>query len=429
MTSFTNEEIARVVRQILWSADGPLEPREASYPSVVGASAVHAARCQRPAPPVHEIDDPRMPGVIAQLVGATSSQIAVGHRGLRFKTDLYLRMREGHADAKDAVHSEVPPEWATAHKLRPLKSRCDDRTEYLLYPNHGRRLDDASKIAIADVNGSRPDVQVIVGDGLSPNAVLKNGPDALAALIPALGSAGFRVGPGLYVKFARIGIADEIGVLMQARATIIIVGERPGLGTGDSLSFYIAVNPKLDQDNAEKNCISNVRPIGIMPERSGADRGRHLEARLRAGWWRRRHRFWIWSHMSTLQRTPAIIKALRVLPAAAAELRKSLSVPDNLPSIALITCDQDDPLYAALDHATKMAEVEVTFAKSFYAGSKHASGPWSGEIMGVLAARDPEIIAAGVRAVRVALDELYAFYAVGDTGVSVFPTVISSCGR
>jgi ethanolamine ammonia-lyase small subunit len=270
VSSFTRDEIARVVREILGGEtvgrEGAREAREASYPSLVGASAVHAARCQRPAPPVHEIDDPRMPSVIERLVGTTSSQIAVGHRGLRFKTDLYLRMREGHADAKDAVHSVVPTEWATAHHLRPLKTRCEERTEYLLYPNHGRRLDEASLSAIADLKGSRPDVQVIVGDGLSPNAVLKNGSDALQALVPALGKAGFRVGPGLYVKFARIGVADEIGVHMQARATIIIVGERPGLGTGDSLSFYIAVNPKLDQDNAEKNCISNVRPIGIKPD-------------------------------------------------------------------------------------------------------------------------------------------------------------------
>jgi ethanolamine utilization protein EutL len=133
--------------------------------------------------------------------------------------------------------------------------------------------------------------------------------------------------------------------------------------------------------------------------------------------------------MSLLTRTAAVVKALRVLPAAAPELARALGVRDGLSSLALVTCDQDDPLYAALDHATKMAEVEVTFARSFYAGSRHASGPWSGEIMGVLAARDSDIIAAGVRALRTALDELYAFYTIGDTGVSVFPTVIPSVGR
>ncbi len=214
---------------------------------------------------MHEIDDPADASVIPRLVGVTSSQIAVGHRGLRFKTDLYLRMREGSADAKDAVHSEVGEEWASSHGLLALKTRCEDRAEFLLFPNHGRRLDAASLATLDSSKGSRPDVQVIIGDGLSANAVLRNGTESLQELTRALTGAGYRCGPGMFVKYARIGVADEIGVLVGARATVIVVGERPGLGTGDSLSFYIAVNPKLDQDNAEKNCISNVRGIGIKP--------------------------------------------------------------------------------------------------------------------------------------------------------------------
>lgn len=272
--SVDRDQIARVVRELLASelgAEGGVTRGGASgqkttaYPSVVGASTLHAARCERPAPPLHEIDDPAVESVIAQLIATTPSQIAVGHRGLRFKTDLYLRMREGSADAKDAVHSEVPEDWAAAHGLLNLKTRCQDRGEYLLYPNNGRRLDDASLAALAAAKDTRPDVQVIIGDGLSSNAVMKNGTEALQELSRALGAAGWRTGAGMFVKYARIGVADEIGVLTGARATVIVVGERPGLGTGDSLSFYIAVNPKLDQDNAEKNCISNVRGIGIKP--------------------------------------------------------------------------------------------------------------------------------------------------------------------
>ncbi len=276
--SVDRESIARVVRELLQTELGtqpgggatPMARRAAAYPSVVQASAQHAARCERPAPPLHEIDHPADETVIPSLVATTSSQIAVGHRGLRFKTDLYLRMREGSADAKDAVHSEVPDDWAAAHGLLSLKSRCVDRDEYLLFPNHGRRLDDASVAALGPAKGSRPDVQVIIGDGLSSNAVLKNGTESLQELQRALGAAGYRTGTGMFVKYARIGVADEIGVLTGARATVVVVGERPGLGTGDSLSFYIAVNPRLDQDNAEKNCISNVRGIGIKP-REAAD--------------------------------------------------------------------------------------------------------------------------------------------------------------
>lgn len=132
--------------------------------------------------------------------------------------------------------------------------------------------------------------------------------------------------------------------------------------------------------------------------------------------------------MTNLTKLPANLLAVRTLPHASVEIVRSLNAPADKRSLAFITCDQDDPLYAALDHATKMADVEIAYARSFYAGSKHASGPLSGEIMGVLAAADPDVLAEGVRAVRTAITELYAFYDAGQ-GVAVFPTVITQTGR
>ena len=135
--------------------------------------------------------------------------------------------------------------------------------------------------------------------------------------------------------------------------------------------------------------------------------------------------------MSELRRVPATLLACRSLPHADPRLCAALGLPAEAGgrSLALLTCDQDDTLYAALDHATKMADVEVIYARSFYAGSRHASGPLSGEVLGVLAADDPESVAQGVAAVRFALEHLFAFYAVDAAGVTVFPTVIGSVGR
>lgn len=135
--------------------------------------------------------------------------------------------------------------------------------------------------------------------------------------------------------------------------------------------------------------------------------------------------------MTTLKRLPATLRAARRLPHADARLCAALGLPAAAKgrSLALLTCDQDDALYAALDHATKIADVEVIYAKSFYAGSAHASGPLSGEILGVLAGDEPESVEHGVRAVQFALEHLFAFFAVGDTGVTVFPAVIPSVGR
>jgi ethanolamine ammonia-lyase small subunit len=254
-----DELIQRIVREVVREVEQQKVTAVSFTPPAPGARI----RCTPDQREIHSVDSAEDPAMLEKLVALTSSRIAVGRAGLRMKTDLALLIREGHADAKDAVHSEVPDAFVLAQGWKPLITRCKDRHEYLLHPNLGRRLsDDSAK----QIEATAPDVQVIVGDGLSPAAIVKNGVQATAALLSALAAAGYKTGPVLYTKFTRIGVQDEIGVLSKARATVILVGERPGLGTGDSLSFYIAVKPRLDQDNAEKNCISNVRPIGIRPE-------------------------------------------------------------------------------------------------------------------------------------------------------------------
>lgn len=128
--------------------------------------------------------------------------------------------------------------------------------------------------------------------------------------------------------------------------------------------------------------------------------------------------------MST--RVPAKILSLRELARADAALLRSLGATG--PALAFITCDQDDSLFAALDHATKMAHVRVVYARSFYAGAAHASGPLSGEAMAVLEAADPDILREGLKYLRLALEELFAFYAMSG-GSTYFPTVIPACGE
>jgi ethanolamine utilization protein EutL len=132
-----------------------------------------------------------------------------------------------------------------------------------------------------------------------------------------------------------------------------------------------------------------------------------------------------------LNKMQPTVLSCRALPYADPRLCQSLglAVSSDRTSLGLITCDQDDTLYAALDHATKMADVEVLYAKSFYAGSAHASGPLSGEILGVISSNDPESVDQGLRAAADAVERSFAFWAVGSTGVAMFPTVIASVGR
>ncbi|MBL8914481.1 MAG: ethanolamine ammonia-lyase subunit EutC [Archangium sp.] len=220
---------------------------------------------------------------LSHLVTTTPAKIVTGRTGTRYLTASYLGLRADHAIALDAVASEVDEAWATAQGWLALRSRSKDHAHFLLHPDEGRRLDDASRAKCAASADKGVDIQLIAGDGLSAHALQVNGPALMKALAAAHTAKGFKVGKPLFVKFARIGVQDEIGVLTQAKSTIIIVGERPGLGTGDSLSIYTAFAPKLGQDNSEKDCISNVRDVGFPPERAAAKCAELMKASFAAG--------------------------------------------------------------------------------------------------------------------------------------------------
>jgi ethanolamine utilization protein EutL len=133
--------------------------------------------------------------------------------------------------------------------------------------------------------------------------------------------------------------------------------------------------------------------------------------------------------MSLVPIRPKILSC-RVLDEVEPSLAKALGMdPARHVAAGLVTCDQDDALYVALDHATKFAEVDVVYAKSFYAGSAHASGPYSGEILGVLAGPDPDEVAEGLWALRSGLAESIAFVQVDGAGPAFFPQVIGNLGR
>lgn len=213
---------------------------------------------------------PRSPEGLEAIKAATPARLATGRTGTRYLTDSYLGLRADHAIALDAVASQIAAGWPEQQGWVALKTRAADHQEYLLHPDQGRRLDDASRAKCEQAADKGVDLQLIAGDGLSAVALMENGPPLIKALQQALGAAGFRLGKPLFVKHARIGVQDEIGVVTQAKATLIVVGERPGLGTGDSLSIYTAFGPRLGQENSEKDCISNVRELGFVPERAAA---------------------------------------------------------------------------------------------------------------------------------------------------------------
>ncbi len=259
--------LEQIVREVVAETLDPSSSRSPSSFAQPPAAEDCDTNCAPPLRTEHQEDAAELRRVVA----ATPARLAQGRVGTRYTTAKYIELRAEHAIAIDAVHSRLPDDFAAKHGLIDLKTRARDHQRFLLHPDEGRRLDDASKDKVVKEGSRGADVVVIVGDGLSAWAVQKQLPALLPALMASLSAERFNVGKPLLVRQARIGVQDEIGVLLGAKSTIILVGERPGLGTGDSLSIYTAFNPRLNQDNSEKNCISNVRDLGFPPAEAAVE--------------------------------------------------------------------------------------------------------------------------------------------------------------
>jgi ethanolamine ammonia-lyase small subunit len=251
-------ELERIVREVVSDTLRGKPERDPVVQEMVCTTDGCVPRAVKPLPV-------RDPDALRKLISATPARVVQGRTGTRYLTRVYCGIRAEHAIALDAVHSEIPDDFCGKLGLIPLRTRAKDKEDYLLFPDHGRRLDDKSRATLEKDASKGVDVQIIAGDGLAPWALLRQGAELIPALEAELKAVGLKTGKPVFVKYARIGVQDEIGVLTQARSTVILVGERPGLGTGDSLSIYTAYGPRLGQDNSEKNCISNVRPLGHPP--------------------------------------------------------------------------------------------------------------------------------------------------------------------
>jgi ethanolamine ammonia-lyase small subunit len=196
----------------------------------------------------------------------TTALVGIGHVGGRYATDVVLQFQAELAVAHEAVAATLPDGWAEAHGFLPLSSRCADHREYLLRPDLGRRLDDASLQRLRQHARRGVDVQLILADGLSADACVRAGPALYEATAAACARRGLSVGAPLCARFARVWLEDEIGAEVGARVAIILLGERPGLGTGDGLSAYLVHAPAVGKTDGDRNMMSNLHPRGTPPD-------------------------------------------------------------------------------------------------------------------------------------------------------------------
>jgi ethanolamine ammonia-lyase small subunit len=204
---------------------------------------------------------------------ATPARVALGRAGAGMPTDETLRFGWAHAMARDAIHAalnvaKLEDELRTqGWRVARVHSRAADRTTYLRRPDLGRQLDagDAARLraaAAAAPDGAHCDVCIVIGDGLSSLAVERHAAPLLAALRPHLPPAT-RFAPVVIASQARVALADEVAEAFGATLSVMLIGERPGLSSPDSLGIYLTHSPKRGRHDAERNCISNVRPEGL----------------------------------------------------------------------------------------------------------------------------------------------------------------------
>lgn len=206
------------------------------------------------------------PDAWAALRRFTAARIGLGRAGISLPTARALEFQAAHAAARTAVHEALDADELAA-RLGPafgsavvLHSRAADRQEYLRRPDFGRRLDEASRAKLA---AAPADVAVVIADGLAARAVSAHAGPFLDVLLPRLAAEGVSLAPLTVVREGRVAVGDEIGALLGARLVLMLIGERPGLSAADSLGLYLTYEPRIGRSDAERNCISNIRPEGL----------------------------------------------------------------------------------------------------------------------------------------------------------------------
>lgn len=217
-------------------------------------------------PPV----DPQNPWL--ELRRLTPARIALGRTGTSLPTGAQLDFQFAHAQARDAVHLPFDHAGLSAQLAERgresllLHSAATDRNSYLQRPDLGRKLSDESAQTLRDHRAAHPDgvdLAIVVADGLSALAVHRHSVPFLTRLEEQMSADGWTQSPVILVEQGRVAVADEIGELLGAKMVVILIGERPGLSSPDSLGLYFTYNPKVGLTDAYRNCISNVRLEGL----------------------------------------------------------------------------------------------------------------------------------------------------------------------
>ena len=210
-----------------------------------------------------------LPEALRKIRARTPARILVGRAGAAYRTGTQLDLREAHAAARDAVRAEFDLESAfgagfvNQWELFEVCTQAGSKDEFLLRPDRGRRFSEASRQELLKRCSRDNDIQIAIGDGLSVPAASMQVPGLLPLLLDGARARGWSVGHTFAIRYCRVGILNEIGELLNPKVAILLIGERPGLATAESLSAYMAYQPRTAHTDANRNLISNIHSRGL----------------------------------------------------------------------------------------------------------------------------------------------------------------------
>jgi len=216
------------------------------------------------------IQNPSDAQACQRMKSSTLARICIGRAGLRYRTQTLLRFRADHAVAMDAVWSSVDESIVDALGFLKVQTLVKDKDEYLTRPDLGRCFSDETIQYIKENCIRNSDVQIIAADGLSSPAINNNISDIYPIMMDGFQSAGYRVGTPIFVKFGRVATMDKISEALNAKITVLLVGERPGLAVGDSMSSYMAYESSSSKPESQRTVISNIHKHGTPAIEAGA---------------------------------------------------------------------------------------------------------------------------------------------------------------
>jgi ethanolamine ammonia-lyase small subunit len=216
-------------------------------------------------------DSLELSDLLQAVQARTPARILTGRAGSAYRTVTQLALRQDHAAAIDAVQAELDllrdfgQSFVERWGLFEVTTCAGSKAEYLLRPDRGRRLSDAARTVVVRRCPDHMDVQIVIGDGLSAAAVIAQVPLLMDALEQGARERGWRFGQPFVIRYCRVGVLNDIGELLDPAVVVLLIGERPGLATAESLSAYMAYRPRAGHTDAERNLISNIHARGVAP--------------------------------------------------------------------------------------------------------------------------------------------------------------------